>query len=324
MNHSKLLINESPLLVLPSLAVALGLNEAIVLQQIQFWLGRDGGVEHEGRRWVWNSVAQWSKQFPWWSDNTIQRTLQRLRDAGILEAKALSSDPFNRTLFYTINYSKLEELTTPTCTNGIAPTCGNELPQPGVLLKTETTTETTTEITAESESAREGGASLGYSQESEIDAFTPEELYNEPLPPPPSKRQQASHAAHQEAQRRAIMQSYRAARFGNTAFADPSPAEFRAMKPWADMLIEGGATPAQVFEATQAALARPGDPMYITLRYVAERFTELLAPAPPRVLPKTRLQLRREATGAARIDQALEAMPELAGTGFSNARSRFV
>jgi len=35
---SSLLINESPLQVLPSLAVLVGLNEAIVLQQTHYWI----------------------------------------------------------------------------------------------------------------------------------------------------------------------------------------------------------------------------------------------------------------------------------------------
>lgn len=48
---SKLLIEEPPLQVLPSLAVTIGLNEAIIIQQIHYWL-RDSrnGIEHEGRR----------------------------------------------------------------------------------------------------------------------------------------------------------------------------------------------------------------------------------------------------------------------------------
>ena len=35
---SKLLINESPLTVLPHLATEIGLNEAIFIQQVQYWL----------------------------------------------------------------------------------------------------------------------------------------------------------------------------------------------------------------------------------------------------------------------------------------------
>lgn len=35
---SRLLINEQPLLVLPSLACEIGLNEALMLQQIHYWM----------------------------------------------------------------------------------------------------------------------------------------------------------------------------------------------------------------------------------------------------------------------------------------------
>ena len=36
---SRLLIKESPVMIIPSLAVKIGLNEAVVLQQIHYWLG---------------------------------------------------------------------------------------------------------------------------------------------------------------------------------------------------------------------------------------------------------------------------------------------
>ena len=35
---SRLLINENPLQVLPTLAVKIGLNEAMILQQMHYWL----------------------------------------------------------------------------------------------------------------------------------------------------------------------------------------------------------------------------------------------------------------------------------------------
>ncbi|SDN86290.1 hypothetical protein SAMN05443253_12225 [Bacillus sp. OK048] len=36
---SRLLINEGPVKIIPSLATKIGLNEAVVLQQIHYWLG---------------------------------------------------------------------------------------------------------------------------------------------------------------------------------------------------------------------------------------------------------------------------------------------
>jgi Fe2+ or Zn2+ uptake regulation protein len=103
---SKLLISEHPLQVLPSLAVAIGLNEAIVLQQVHYWLQTKPKM-HDGRPWVYNSATEWQQQFPFWSVPTIRRILNNLREAGILEVGNFNPDPQDRTLWYTINYAKL-------------------------------------------------------------------------------------------------------------------------------------------------------------------------------------------------------------------------
>ena len=155
---SPLLIHEPPLQVLPSLAVAVGLNEAIVLQQIHYWLQRSQN-EINGHLWVYNSVAEWKKQFPFWSDDTIARTLKSLRQSGVVVAEQLSKEPRDRSLYYRIDYAALAGFTTATCGNGslvsaecIDATCGNGLRQSAVmhsrkmtesLYKTETTSETT-------------------------------------------------------------------------------------------------------------------------------------------------------------------------------------
>jgi len=81
---SKLLFDEHPLVILPRLAVLIGLNEAIVLQQLHYWLsgdkfGKTYGEVHDGRRWVYNTYEQWQEQFPFWSMMTVRRTLTSLR-----------------------------------------------------------------------------------------------------------------------------------------------------------------------------------------------------------------------------------------------------
>lgn len=121
---SRLLINEPPLQVLPSLAVKIGLNEAIVLQQIHYWLDRSK-TSISGHLWVYNSVSEWRTQFPFWSDDTIGRALKSLRARGVVIAEQLSPDARDRSLYYRINYSALSEIdggsaecTTATCGNG--------------------------------------------------------------------------------------------------------------------------------------------------------------------------------------------------------------
>ena len=68
---SDLLINEPPLQVLPSLACAVGLNEALILQQFHYWLQHSNNIK-DGHKWIYNSYQEWHKQFPFWkSKNTL-------------------------------------------------------------------------------------------------------------------------------------------------------------------------------------------------------------------------------------------------------------
>lgn len=107
---SNLLINEPPLQVLPSLAKAIGLNEAIVLQQAHYWL-RHAKVEHEGKKWFYKTFDSWHEQdFSFWSTRTIKRAVTSLVDSELLLVAKLSTNSFNRVNHYTVNYEKLAEI----------------------------------------------------------------------------------------------------------------------------------------------------------------------------------------------------------------------
>lgn len=104
---SKLLVNERPLIVLPNLACAIGLNEAIVLQQIHFWLNNQQHY-YDDRYWTYNSMERWQNQFPFWSVSTLKRTINSLRGQQLI----ITTDKYNKlemdkTLWYTIDYEKL-------------------------------------------------------------------------------------------------------------------------------------------------------------------------------------------------------------------------
>lgn len=102
-----LLIQEPPLQVLPSLAVKVGLNEAIVLQQIHYWLLKSNNVR-DGHRWVYNSYSEWNKQFPFWSRNTLIRTFNRLEKQGYLISANYNKAKFDKTKWYRIDYQRLD------------------------------------------------------------------------------------------------------------------------------------------------------------------------------------------------------------------------
>ena len=103
------LINESPLLVLPTLACMIGLNEAIVTQQIHYWLGVSRN-EIDGKKWVYNTYQGWQKQFPWWSVDTVRRVLKNLENLGVIETDNHNKLNIDRTKWYTLNYKRLQEI----------------------------------------------------------------------------------------------------------------------------------------------------------------------------------------------------------------------
>lgn len=108
---NKLLIDEHPLIILPSLAVKVGLNEAIILQQMHYWLNNPKvGKTVKGVRWIKNSMLSWQKDnFPFFSIDTVKRIFASLRDSGYLKvATNLNRNPTDRTLWYTIDYANLQ------------------------------------------------------------------------------------------------------------------------------------------------------------------------------------------------------------------------
>lgn len=107
---TNLLIQEDPLLVLPSLAVAIGLNEAIFLQQIHFHL-RFSKNERDGQTWVYNTFEEWQEEMPWWSISTLKRIVSKLQKIGLLiTTSQYNKMPIDKTLWYTIDYTAVVRL----------------------------------------------------------------------------------------------------------------------------------------------------------------------------------------------------------------------
>jgi hypothetical protein len=146
-----LLFNEPPLVISPTLAIEIGLNEAIILQQLHYWLQKS---EHfyEGRRWIYNTYQQWVEQFPFWSEKTIKRTITSLESKGYVITGNFNKAGFDRTKWYSIDYDLLNRpkvlVSRPSGQND--PTSGSNCPDASGQndpTYTRDYTETTTEIT---------------------------------------------------------------------------------------------------------------------------------------------------------------------------------
>lgn len=116
MNFKELFIDKSKTLIINTdLALVLGdLNEAIVLNQLNYWLGinRKAGKNFiDDRYWVYNSYSDWkAKDFPYWSEKTIQRTFTRLENKGVVVSANYNKLGIDKTKWYTIDTEKLQEL----------------------------------------------------------------------------------------------------------------------------------------------------------------------------------------------------------------------
>lgn len=120
-SQSSLLIDEPPMLMLPSLAKVLkSADKAIIVQQIHYWLqikrkAKDTRSFKEGHWWVYNSFREWHKQFIWISERTIQRHFKDLVAQGIIIVGNFNNQNYDRTNWYTLSYERLNELTMTDC-----------------------------------------------------------------------------------------------------------------------------------------------------------------------------------------------------------------
>jgi hypothetical protein len=96
--------------VCPELAAEIGLNESILLLQLEFWIRTSTTVEHEGRQWTYQSVRDIQKTFKFWSIATINRTIKRLIDNGYIIVGNFNKQKYDRTRWFALNYEKLREL----------------------------------------------------------------------------------------------------------------------------------------------------------------------------------------------------------------------
>lgn len=116
MNFKELFIDKSKTLIVNTdLALVLGdLNEAIVLNQLNYWLEINKKAEKnliDGKYWVYNSYSDWRiNNFPYWSEKTIQRTFTRLENKGVVLSANYNKLAIDKTKWYTIDTKKLQEL----------------------------------------------------------------------------------------------------------------------------------------------------------------------------------------------------------------------
>lgn len=115
MIYNDLFANEFDTQILrKKLAKAIGLNEAIVLNQLHYWIEKNRRANHnshDGKYWVYNSYEDWqNNDFEYWSIDTIKRTFTKLEKMGLVISGNYNKLPMDRTKWYTIDYENLEKI----------------------------------------------------------------------------------------------------------------------------------------------------------------------------------------------------------------------
>lgn len=91
------------------LAVKIGLNEAIIIQQLHVWL-QTSKHTHDGNKWVCYSYEDWKEQFPFWSVSTIRRIIGKLEQEKLILSGNHNPVKTIQTKWYRINERKLEQI----------------------------------------------------------------------------------------------------------------------------------------------------------------------------------------------------------------------
>ena len=152
---SKLLMDDNPVVVSPKLATVLGLEAAVFMQQVHYWVNKNRGES------VYNTIAQWHEQLPFMSVRSIERMIKNLKEKGVLTVTlvANSGNSFVKTNYYNINYDALDLMCelhdhanacpeTAKMADGDRQNGGTETAKMAEHYITETTTETTQRVNA--------------------------------------------------------------------------------------------------------------------------------------------------------------------------------
>ena len=87
-------------------AIKYGVEKAILLQHIRFWCVQNEGKKdnlHDGRVWMYQSVEDMHKHYPYWSTHKLHRMLKSMEDEGLILSGNYNKIGYDRTKWYSIN-----------------------------------------------------------------------------------------------------------------------------------------------------------------------------------------------------------------------------
>ena len=101
-----LLLQESPLVIQPTLVHRLGLNESLLVQQLHYWMNY-ATTTHDEKKWVYETYQGWVEKLRnVLSLSSIRRAMTKLIEKGVVICREFRKHgPFDRRRYYTIDLS---------------------------------------------------------------------------------------------------------------------------------------------------------------------------------------------------------------------------
>lgn len=88
-----------------SVAVEVGVNAAVVLENIAFWVRANrkaGRHKHDGRHWTYGSTRHFAELFDYLSEKQVRGALDKLITCGYVETGNFNRSAYDRTRWFTL------------------------------------------------------------------------------------------------------------------------------------------------------------------------------------------------------------------------------
>ena len=89
----------------PQHAELYGIECAILIQGIKLGLELNENKDthiHNGKVWMYNTVKEWHRIYPFMTESKIKRSIAKLQDMGVIEVAQLDRNKLNHTNWYTL------------------------------------------------------------------------------------------------------------------------------------------------------------------------------------------------------------------------------
>ena len=92
------------------LAEEIGLNESVVLLQIEWWIRHSDNVRDD-RKWTYQSLENMrEKAFPFWSKRTLNRAIKNLIVRGLIVEGNYNRHKYDRTRWFSLECDAIDAL----------------------------------------------------------------------------------------------------------------------------------------------------------------------------------------------------------------------